>query len=106
MPNIDNIAGCDPGSPSSLGHSEPLSALANVTAHELSEAITDPHLDAWYDAGGSENADKCAWVFPSTVALTKTSVWQVQGNWSNAHYDAGTGYANQSGQKGCINGNQ
>jgi hypothetical protein len=105
MPNIDGIAGCDPGGPN-LGHSQGLSALANVTAHELSEAITDPRLNAWYDGSGAENADKCAWVFPSQVTLSNHTTWQAQGNWSNAHYNAGTGYANLSGQKGCINGNQ
>jgi hypothetical protein len=106
MPNLDGIAGCDPGSPGSLGHSQGLAALANVTAHELSEAITDPRGSAWYDSGGSENADKCAWVFPSIVTLASGSSWQAQGNWSNARFNAGTGYANLSGQKGCINGNQ
>jgi hypothetical protein len=104
MPNIDGIAGCDPGN--NLGHSQGLAALANVTAHELSEAITDPRGNAWYDASGAENADKCAWVFPSTVTLANGSTWQAQGNWSNARYTAGTGYANNSGQRGCINGNQ
>jgi hypothetical protein len=106
MPNLDGIAGCDPGSPASLGHSQGLAALANVTAHELSEAITDPRGTGWFDASGAENADKCAWVFPSIVALSSTSRWQAQGNWSNARFTAGTGYANLSGQKGCINGNQ
>ena len=37
--------------------------MANVLAHELAEAITDPYLDAWYDSVGYENADKCAWQF-------------------------------------------
>jgi hypothetical protein len=105
MPNIDNIAGCDPGG-DLLGHSQGLAALANVTAHELSEAITDPRGSAWYDSGGAENADKCAWVFPSNVTLTNKTTWRAQGNWSNAHYNDGTGYPNLSGQKGCINGNQ
>jgi hypothetical protein len=103
MPNIDGIAGCDPGE--NLTHSQGLAALANVTAHELSEAITDPRGNAWYDNAGAENADKCAWVFPSDVTLGRTT-WRVQGNWSNARYTAGTGYANLDGQKGCINGNQ
>ena len=66
MPNLDGIAGCDPGAPSSLGHSQGLAALANVTAHELSEAITDPRGPAGSIRSGEENADKCAWVFPST----------------------------------------
>ena len=104
MPNIDGIAGCDPGG-TSLGHSQGLAALANVTAHELSEGITDPRGNAWYDNSGAENADKCAWVFPSDVTLGHTT-WRLQGNWSNARYDAGTGYDNRSGQPGCINGNQ
>ena len=105
MPNLDGIGGCDPGSPSSLNHSQGLAALANVTAHELSEAITDPRGLGWFDSGGAENADKCAWVFPSIVTLASGSSWQAQGNWSNARFTAGSGYANLSGQKGCINGN-
>jgi hypothetical protein len=104
MPNIDGIFGCDPESPASLGHSQGLAALANVTAHELSEAITDPRGLGWWDASGAENSDKCAWVFPSIVELSHSSRWQAQGNWSNARFDAGTGYQNLSGQPGCING--
>jgi len=32
------------------------------------------------------------------------SQWKIQGNWSNAAFDAGTGFANASGEKGCIDG--
>ena len=97
--NLDGDAGCDPQDPTST-HSQGLEALANVTGHELSEAITDPHLDAWYDGSGAENADKCAWTFNAPVNLSGTS-WKVQGNWSNAAYNAKTGYA----LGGCIDGN-
>jgi hypothetical protein len=38
-------------------------ASANLTSHELTEAITDPNLDAWYDVNGEEIGDKCAWNF-------------------------------------------
>ena len=38
-----------------------LDAMLSVTAHEIAEAITDPYLNAWGDADGEENADKCAW---------------------------------------------
>lgn len=31
----------------------------------MEEAVTDPNLNAWYDASGYENADKCAWTFGS-----------------------------------------
>ncbi len=39
--------------------------MASVLTHELEEALSDPDLNAWYDANGAENADKCAWTFGS-----------------------------------------
>lgn len=102
MPKIDGIAGCDPGGASN-GHSQGLTALANVTAHELSEAITDPRGAGWFDASGAENGDKCAWSFPSAdQQFGNGSRWHLQGEWSNAAFSAGTGYANNSGQHGCL----
>jgi hypothetical protein len=95
--NLDGDSGCDPQSPSSLGHSQGLAALANVSGHELSEMLTDPQLNAWYDQKGEENSDKCAWTFSGTVAIGGQS-WKIQGNWSNAAASARTGYANV----GCI----
>jgi hypothetical protein len=32
-------------------------------SHEMSEAITDPQLNAWYDASGNENGDDCAYIY-------------------------------------------
>ena len=81
--NLDGDPGCDPQSPSSLGHSQGLAALANVSGHELSEMLTDPQLNAWYDSQGAENGDKCAWKFSSCVKLGTTN-WQLQQEWSNA----------------------
>ena len=102
---LDGDAGCDPGDTSGL-HSQGLAALANVSGHELSEARTDPSSPgAWYDASGQENGDKCAWTFGAPlVNFTDGSQWKIQGEWSNAAYNAGTGYANRSGQKGCLSG--
>lgn len=70
----------------STGHSATLGALANFTAHELSETRTDPFVGtAWLDANGDELADKCNDVFPSSsVWLANGSHWKVQGLWSNA----------------------
>jgi hypothetical protein len=96
--NLDGDPGCDPQS--SENYSQGLAALANVSGHELSEALTDPRLNAWYDASGAENADKCAWTFNGTVGFGGKT-WKIQGNWSNAAFSAGTGYANG----GCIQGN-
>ena len=95
--NLDGDPGCDPQSPGSLGHSQGLSALANVSGHELSEMLTDPQLNAWYDQKGAENSDKCAWTFSGTVAIGGQN-WKIQGNWSNAAANANSGYANG----GCI----
>jgi hypothetical protein len=95
--NLDGDPGCDPGAPTSLGHSQGLSALANVTGHELSEMLTDPQLNAWYDRQGNENADKCAWTFNGLVTIGSQS-WKIQGNWSNAAASTNSGYANG----GCI----
>ena len=48
----------------------------SVLTHELEEATTDPDLNAWYDARGSENADKCAWTFGHAQ-------YQANGAWAN-----------------------
>jgi hypothetical protein len=103
--NLDGDAGCDPAD-TTTGHSQGLAALANVTAHELSEARSDPASPgAWYDGSGAENGDKCAWTFnvPS-VSFSNGVSWKLQGEWSNAAYTSGTGYPNSSGQKGCLDG--
>lgn len=101
MPNIDGIAGCDPQD-TWTDHSEGLAALANVTSHELSEAITDPRNGGWYDSAGQENGDKCAWAFDAPVSFANGTTWKLQMEWSNESYTAGNGIPNRSGQKGCL----
>jgi hypothetical protein len=107
--NLDGDPGCDPrgntGTVQGNANSQGLAALANVSGHELSEVLTDPRLNAWYDGSGAENADKCAWTF-GTSLLTfstggSTSTWKIQGNWSNAAYNINKGY---NGKIGCIDG--
>lgn len=103
--NLDGDPGCDPQD-TTTGHSQGLAALANVTAHEISEARSDPASPgAWYDRSGQENGDKCAWTFnvPSAPFPNGTK-WKMQGEWSNHAYDTGTGYPNSSGQNGCLDG--
>ena len=102
--NLDGDPGCDPQSTVS-SESQGLAALASVTGHELSEARSDPQLNAWYDSSGAENADKCAWTFGGPyVSFSHGSHWTIQGNWSNYAYDNNLGYPNASGQKGCVDG--
>ena len=59
--------------------------MSIVEGHELAEAITDPHLNAWYDSAnpGNEIADKCAWIQLGTIA-TSQGTFAVQPLWSNA----------------------
>jgi hypothetical protein len=99
--SLDGDSGCDPQDTSS-GRSQGLSALANVSGHELSETLTDPRGTGWMDNGGAENGDKCAWMFDQAVTLSDNSTWKIQGNWSNAAYTAMNGLPNLSGQKGCL----
>ena len=102
--NLDGDAGCDPEDSSNI-HSQGLAALGNVSGHELSEALTDPHLNAWYDSNGQENSDKCAWAFGTPLLrFSNNSQWKIQGNWSNDAFDNKSGYANRSGQLGCLDG--
>jgi hypothetical protein len=103
---LDGDLGCDPGGQTgsydgTATNTQGLAALANVSGHELSEMLTDPTLKAWYDRSGAENADKCAWTFGSSLLnFPGTSSWKIQGNWSNAAYNSGSGYV-----RGCIDGN-
>jgi Phosphate-induced protein 1 conserved region len=68
--------------------------MASIIAHELSETVTDPDLNAWYDRRGMENADKCAWTFGSNVqtlssganynvTLSANKKYLIQQNWRN-----------------------
>jgi hypothetical protein len=105
---LDNDPGCDPAD-TQTGHPQGLAALANVSAHELSETRTDPGFNGafggWYDASGAENGDKCAWTFNVPyVNFQNGTIWKLQGEWSNAAYNAGAGYPNSSGQQGCLSG--
>lgn len=97
--SLDNDPGCDPRDVST-SHSQGLSALANVSGHELSETATDPSFAGWYDANGAENSDKCAWTFNGTTQFQGGISWLIQGNWSNEAYKRGSGYA----RGGCISG--
>ncbi|HLH63420.1 MAG TPA: PQQ-binding-like beta-propeller repeat protein [Ktedonobacteraceae bacterium] len=62
----------------------------NITSHEQMEAVTDPQLNAWYNAEGEEIGDICAWNFNDLRLNHNTANvdWQnhfyiVQREWSN-----------------------
>ncbi len=110
--NLDGDAGCDPQD-TKTAHSQGLAALASVSGHEWSETVTDPRNGGWWDSAGNENSDKCAWSFATSLITIGADPinnvpgegWKIQGNWSNAAFNAGTGYKNRDGQAGCLPSN-
>jgi len=71
----------------------PADAAANVSSHELSEAITDPELDAWYDSGGNEIGDICAWNFGLTFTWDAAKANEM---WNGHFYTLQTEYDNNA----------
>lgn len=59
-----------------------LDGVSIVEGHELAETITDPLLNAWWDANGNEIGDKCAW-FNLHNITTSRGTFAVQPLWSN-----------------------
>jgi hypothetical protein len=67
-------------------------AMASIMAHELNEMVTDPDLNAWFDASGEEVSDKCNFIFgsvftapngaPANVTLGDRR-FLIQKNWIN-----------------------
>ena len=91
-----HMNGCAPGQnqTNSPNNNPGADAMVSTIAHELDETVTDPNLDAWYDSGGDEVADKCAWNFGATyTAASNGSIanmklggndYFIQQNWVNA----------------------
>jgi serine protease len=61
-----------------------LDGVSIVEGHELAEAITDPLLNAWFDANGAEIGDKCAWTGLGNIT-TSAGTFAVQPLWSNVY---------------------
>ena len=108
--NLDGDPALDPGD-SFTGHSEGLAVTANLTAHELAEAITDPRGSSWYATSTrGEIADKCAYapgpvdgaMDTTFVTFSNGSHWHIQPLWSNQAYNAAAGYLNENNERGCV----
>jgi hypothetical protein len=89
LPNAAGVAGCDPGNlfPTANSYSEGTRSLADSTAHEFMESVTDPvPVTGWADKSGQEIGDKCNFVYSQTapIRLSNRSQWQIQEEWSNA----------------------
>ncbi|MEQ1947207.1 MAG: hypothetical protein ABL995_08460 [Bryobacteraceae bacterium] len=89
-PSLRSCAAQTTGSPNNDPAAD---GMVSVLAHELEETVTDPQLNAWYDANGNENADKCSWTFGTAYAAgggaanmkLGTMDYLIQRNWVNAN---------------------
>ncbi len=67
-----------------------MDAAASTIAHEISETVTDPELNAWFDDNHMENADLCAWQYGKTYSTNQAQAnlqfeWRdylIQENWN------------------------
>ena len=95
---VGNAAGprlstCASQSTASPNNDPGVDGMISVIAHELSETVSDPQGNGWYDATGAENGDKCAWNFGTTYravngALANVNIggkdYLIQQMWLNA----------------------
>ena len=89
--NVDKCqSGCEiqstgPNSPAAgVGGAD---GMSNVITHETEEAITDPDLNAWFDASGNEDADKCNFKFGPTTICTTANGCTSAGAAANAQFN-------------------
>ncbi len=86
-----DVAGCrGPSSPNGNAADQAI----DDAGHEYAEAVTDPLANAWIDATGNENGDKCLSWFNAPLGKTRFGdynavigggVYELQGEWSNAY---------------------
>ena len=88
IPNTTGVSGCAPpgGYTANNGLTQGTQSIADSTAHEFMETVTDPiPTTGWADKNGQEIADKCVTFYGSLVRLSSSRTqWQLQGEWSNA----------------------
>ena len=92
-----DVSNCQaPGTPSPNG--DPIAdAAATSASHELTEAITDPELDAWYTAQGNEIGDLCAYDYGTFYRWDGGNANQM---WNGHFYMLQTEYNNN--QLSCV----
>jgi hypothetical protein len=85
-----NTSVCQAGGVPSPNNNPAADAALTAASHEMSEAITDPELNAWYDSSGYENGDECAYIYGTNkwAAGKANQMWnghfyELQEEWSN-----------------------
>lgn len=79
---VGNAARCLRGcAPQLLGPNgnAAVDGMVSIIAHELSEAVTDPDLNGWYDLAHYETADKCSWTYGHHQYRAANGAWANMG---------------------------
>jgi hypothetical protein len=84
-----------PGTPSPNGDMA-ADTVATAASHELTEAITDPELNAWYTAQGNEIGDLCAYNYGVNTWDTALANQM----WNGRFYELQTEFDNHTGS--CV----
>jgi len=70
--------------------------------HELSETVTDPDLNAWYNSNGSENGDLCNYNYGDFNSLPKNNGASYNANWGKYFYLIQLIWKNGPAPQGCA----
>ena len=84
-----------PGTPSPNSDAE-ADAAASIASHELTEAITDPLLNAWFTAQGNEIADLCSY----TYGVNTWNAGKANQMWNGHYYELQQEYDNH--KAACV----
>lgn len=91
-----NPSNCQVSGTPSPNNNAAADTVATAAAHEITEAVTDPELDAWFDASGNEIGDLCAYNY-GTNRFDGGKANQV---WNGHYYELQMMYDNAVA--GCV----
>jgi hypothetical protein len=102
VPNLEGLTTC--GAQDVYTTNSPgLAAIANISGAVMTNVISDPTHEGWYDSAGLRASTKCARVFPPMAqTFSNGSQFYIWGVFSNSAYLAGTGLPNENGEPGCV----
>jgi len=86
-----NTSVCQIGGVPSPNGDAAADTAATATSHELTEAITDPELNAWYNGAGSEIGDLCAYNYGANTWDSGNANQSWPENYSNIIIIGGSG---------------
>jgi hypothetical protein len=100
VPNLDGR--CD-ANDAYTANSQGLAAIANISGAAMTNIISDPTHQGWYDYEDLRAATKCRREYPPTAqTISNGSQFHIWGVFSNSAYLAGSGLPTENGEPGCV----